>query len=107
MPGTIELRDECIARASELGMGIVAMKVLGAGLLGGFEQPVRDAACRYILKDERIHNLTIGMRLPTELDANVASLIENTQWSDADEAILAEAGERVAELDAFKNLPEA
>ena len=107
VPATIELRDACIARADELGMGIVAMKVLGAGLLGGFEQPVRAAACRYILKDERIHNLTIGMGSPEELDANVGSLLENTQWSDADAELLEEAGARVAELDAFRNMPAA
>ena len=35
-PRTTELRNACLAKAHELKMGIVAMKVLGAGMLGGF-----------------------------------------------------------------------
>ncbi len=35
-PQTTELRNACLAKAHELQMGIVAMKVLGAGMLGGF-----------------------------------------------------------------------
>ena len=30
----MRLRDDCLARAHELGMGIVAMKVIGGGWLG-------------------------------------------------------------------------
>jgi aryl-alcohol dehydrogenase-like predicted oxidoreductase len=35
-PQTTELRNACLAKAHELQMGIVAMKVLGAGMLGGY-----------------------------------------------------------------------
>ena len=37
-PRTTELRNACLAKAHELNMGLVAMKVLGAGMLGGFGQ---------------------------------------------------------------------
>ena len=37
-----KLRDACVAKAHELGMGIVAMKVIGAGCSG----PGRDTLCR-------------------------------------------------------------
>ena len=59
------LRDACVAKAHELGMGIVAMKVVGAGLLGawsghvvpGFDkQRLRQlpgAAIRHVLQDQR------------------------------------------------------
>ncbi len=32
----ITLRDACVAKAHELGMGIVAMKVMGAGMLAAW-----------------------------------------------------------------------
>ena len=69
------LRDACVGRAHELGMGLVAMKVVGAGILGawsgylvpGFDsQKLRKlpgAAIRHVLQDERVHLLTVGMRL--------------------------------------------
>ena len=38
---TTKLRDACLAKAHELGMGIVAMKVIGAGCSG----PGRDTWC--------------------------------------------------------------
>ena len=80
------LRDACVAKAHELGMGIVAMKVIGAGMLGawsGYMVPGFDkqrlkqlpaAAIRYVLQDQRVHILNIGMRLKEEIDANLKVL---------------------------------
>ena len=57
------LRDACVAKAHELGMGIVAMKVIGAGMLGawsghivpGFDKQrlpqLPAAAIRHVLQD--------------------------------------------------------
>jgi aryl-alcohol dehydrogenase-like predicted oxidoreductase len=45
-PQTIELRNACLAKAHELQMGIVAMKVLGAGMLGGLWQEGVGRRCR-------------------------------------------------------------
>jgi predicted aldo/keto reductase-like oxidoreductase len=71
-PRTTELRNACLAKAHELQMGVVAMKVLGAGMLGGFGKKELErlpgAAIRYILQDDRVHMLTIGMRRPAEID---------------------------------------
>ena len=41
-PRMTRLRDACVAKAHELGMGIVAMKVIGGGCSG----PGRDISCR-------------------------------------------------------------
>jgi len=92
-PRTTELRNACLAKAHELEMGIVAMKVLGAGMLGGFGQKhlkkLPDAACRYLLQDQRVHILNIGMRFPAEIDANIKTLAGDTTYTNEDRALLA------------------
>jgi len=92
-PRTTELRNACLAKAHELKMGIVAMKVLGAGMLGGFGrkdlEKLPGAACRYVLQDERVHILTIGMRFPAEIDANIETLAGDTTYTNEDRALLA------------------
>ena len=92
-PRTTELRNACLAKAHELQMGIVAMKVLGAGMLGGFAQKhlakLPGAACRYVLQDQRVHILTIGMRFPSEIDTNIKTLSGDTTYTDEDRALLA------------------
>jgi predicted aldo/keto reductase-like oxidoreductase len=92
-PRTTELRNACLAKAHELQMGIVAMKVLGAGMLGGFGQKhlekLPGAACRYLLQDQRVHILTIGMRYPAEVDANIKTLAGDTTYTNEDRALLA------------------
>jgi predicted aldo/keto reductase-like oxidoreductase len=92
-PRTTELRNACLAKAHDLKMGIVAMKVLGAGMLGGFGmkhlEKLPGAACRYLLRDERVHILTIGMRFPAEIDANIKTLAGDTTYTNEDRALLA------------------
>ena len=92
-PRTTELRNACLAKAHELQMGIVAMKVMGAGMLGGFGQKhlekLPGAACRYLLQDERVHILTIGMRYSAEIDANIKTLAGDTTYTNEDRALLA------------------
>jgi len=92
-PRTTELRNACLAKAHDLQMGIVAMKVLGAGMLGGFGQKdlekLPGAACRYLLQDERVHILTIGMRYPAEIDTNIKTLAGDTTYTNEDRALLA------------------
>ena len=98
----IKLRNECVAKAHELGMGIVAMKVIGAGVLGaasGFIVPGFDknrlrklpgAAIRYVLDDKRISILAIGMRFKEEIDANVKILSGDTTYTLEDKTLLAQ-----------------
>lgn len=90
---TTELRNACLAKANELRMGIVAMKVLGAGMLSGFGRKELErlpgAAIRYVLQDDRVHVLTIGMRFPAEIDANIKTLAGDTTYTNEDRALLA------------------
>ncbi len=112
----IALRDACVAKAHEHGLGIAAMKVVGAGMLGAWSGrivPAFDAkrlerlpaaAIRYVLQDERIHLLTIGMRLKEEVDANIKILSENATYSTADRALLAEFCARAYDSDRIKGM---
>ncbi|MBN1851482.1 MAG: aldo/keto reductase [Pirellulales bacterium] len=92
-PRTTELRNACLAKADDLQMGIVAMKVLGAGMLGGSGKKelegLPSAAIRYVLQDERVHMLTIGMRTPVEVEANIKTLVGDTNYTNEDRALLA------------------
>jgi predicted aldo/keto reductase-like oxidoreductase len=92
-PRTAELRNACLAKAHELHMGIVAMKVLGAGMLGGFGkkelEKLPGAAMRYVLQDDRVHMLTIGMRFSDEIDTNIKTLAGDTTYTNEDRALLA------------------
>ena len=110
------LRDACLAKAHELGMGIVAMKVLGAGLLGawaghvvpGFDkQRLRQlpgAAIRHVLQDPRLHILNIGMRLKEEIDANIRVLSGNPAYTPEDRDLLAGFSAKLYDTEAVKKL---
>jgi hypothetical protein len=112
----VKLRDACVAKAHELGMGIVAMKVIAAGMLGawsGYIVPGFDkqrlkglpaAAIRYVLRDERIHILNIGMRLKKEIDANLKILSGDGAYTPEDRALLAEFSAKLHDSDAMKKL---
>ena len=112
----IELRNACVAKAHELGMGIVAMKVIGAGMLGawsgyivpGFDkQRLRQlpaAAIRHVLQDQRVDVLTIGMRVKEELDANLKVLAGDTTYTLEDRALLAEFSAMLYDTDAVKKM---
>ena len=111
-----ELRNACIAKAHARDMGIVAMKVVGAGILGawsGYVVPGFDknrikqlpaAAIRYVLQDERIDMLTIGMRLEGEIDANIKTLSGDTTYTPNDRALLAEFSAKAFESDTIKKM---
>jgi len=110
----VELRNACVAKAHELGMGIVAMKVVGAGVLGawsgyivpGFDkkrlEQLPAAAIRYVLDDERIHILNIGMRLKEEIDTNIKTLSGDVTYTMDDRALLAEFSAKALASDAIK-----
>jgi hypothetical protein len=112
----LELRNTCVAKAHELGMGIVAMKVIGAGMLGawsgyivpGFDKPrlkqLPAAAIRYVLQDKRIDLLNIGMRLKEEIDANIKILSGDATYTLEDRALLAEFSAKVLDSDAIKKM---
>ena len=113
---TIELREACLAKAHELKMGISAMKVIGAGLLGGWAphivpgydknsiRKMPGAAIRWVLKDKRIDLLVIGMRLPKEIDENIEILARDTTYTAADRVLLKDYCAKAYETDAIKKL---
>jgi len=115
-PRMLELRNACLAKAHELGMGIVAMKVVGAGILGawsghivpGFDKKrlaqLPAAAIRCALCDERIHILNIGMRLKEEVDANMKTLAGDGTYTLDDRAVLAEFMAKAHDSDAIKKM---
>lgn len=109
-----ELRNACVAKAHELGTGIAAMKVIGAGVLGawseyivpGFDKErlerLPSAAIRYVLNDERIHLLVVGMRLKEEVDANIRTLTGDVPYTLDDRALLAEFSAEALASDPIK-----
>ena len=110
----VELRNACVAKAHELGMAVVAMKVVGGGVLGawsghvvpGFDKKrlkqLPAAAIRYVLQDKRIHLLTIGMRLKEEVDANIKTLSGDAAYTLDDRALLAEFSAKAFDSDPIK-----
>ena len=115
-PRMTQLRDDCLAKAHELGMGIVAMKVIGGGWLGAWSgHVVKDfdrqrlkqlpgAAIRHALQDPRVHVFAIGMRLPSEIDANLKVFTSDASCTEEDRALLTEFSARLHESDAFKKM---
>jgi predicted aldo/keto reductase-like oxidoreductase len=112
----ITLRDACLAKAHELGMGIVAMKVIGAGMLGawsGYLMPGYDkqrlqqlpaAAIRHVLQDQRVQMLCVGMRLKEEIDANLKILSGDATYTPEDQSLLAEFSAKLYETNAIKKM---
>lgn len=115
-PKMVELRETCLTKAHERGMAIVAMKVVGAGVLGawaghvvpGFDKrrlaQLPGAAIRYVLNDKRVHLLAIGMRLQAEVDANIKTLAGDTACTQDDRTLLAEFTDKVLATERFKKM---
>jgi len=115
-PKAIDLREKCLAAAHKRKMGIVAMKVVGGGILGGWARYVvpgfdrkrlKDlpgAAMRFVLQDERIHMLTIGMRLRSDIDANIKTIAGEKKYTAADKSLLEEFGALALKSDAMRKM---
>ncbi|MBT3201093.1 MAG: hypothetical protein HN350_14420 [Phycisphaerales bacterium] len=112
----IALREECIVEAHKRKMGLVAMKVVGAGVMGAWAPhfvPKFDkerakllpgAAIRYVLNDKRFNMLAIGMRLKHEIAANIKTLAGDTTFTKADKALLEAFGPHALKSKAMKNM---
>lgn len=112
----LELRNACVAKVHEIGVGIAATKVVGGGVLGTWSQYVVPgfdkrrlaklpaAALRCVLDDERIQLLVIGMRLKEELDANIETLAGDVTCTPDDRALLTEYMARAYESDAIRRM---
>ncbi len=110
------LRDECLAKAHEMGMGIVAMKVIGGGWLGrwsgylvpGFDKQrlaqLPGAAIRHVLQDKRVDLLAIGMTLKEHCDTNIKIISSGGDCTPADRDLLSEFSAKLYETDTLKKL---
>ncbi len=105
----IEYRNKCLARAHERGMAIVAMKVLGANIMSHNARnvvpdydaaklrEVPSAAIRWVLQDQRVSMLNIGVSVPSDLEANIATLTGDTTLTSDDRSLLADFSARAYE----------
>jgi predicted aldo/keto reductase-like oxidoreductase len=94
-------RDLSLAEAHRRGMGVVAMKVLGASFMGHRSQElapemteddrqrVIGAAIRWALADPRIAVLNIGISLPADIDHNLEVFRGDLSLTEGDRALLA------------------
>jgi len=113
---SVEWRRMCVARASEVGMGIAAMKVMGAMMYGhNAPKMVPDydadalrrlpgAAIRHVLADPRIHVLNLGISMPGDIDANMAILTGNIEYTNDDRILLADFSARAYEHEYVQGL---
>jgi aryl-alcohol dehydrogenase-like predicted oxidoreductase len=95
-------REQCLDKAHELGMAVVAMKVMGASIFGrmsrvvvpdydpGRRAKLPAAAMRWVLNDERVSLMAIGMGYPEEVAENAATLSSDLTLTDADRELLAD-----------------
>jgi aryl-alcohol dehydrogenase-like predicted oxidoreductase len=112
----LEWRELCLARAHERKMAVVAMKVMGAAVFGHNARnlvPDYDpaslaklpgAAIRWVLRDERVSMLNIGVSLPEDVDRNVAVLKGDLTCTAADRLLLAEFAGRAYESKLVKSM---
>lgn len=113
----IEWRDAAVAKAHELNMGIVAMKVLGAWIYNhnakniapdfGEERIAKlaGAAIRWALQDPRISVYNIGVSYPGDVDKNIAIICGDTRFTDEDRQLLAEFAARAYQHESVQKLP--
>ena len=112
----LEYREMCLAKAADLNMAIVAMKVMGANILGhnsknlvaDYDKAALDrlpaAAIRWTLQDPRVSVLNIGVSLPGDIDKNVATLRGNQKFSNVDRQVLALFAEKAYDSAEIKKL---
>lgn len=112
----LEFREQCLAKAHDLKMAIVAMKVMGASILGNNAKnlvPDYDpealkklpgAAIRWVLQDERVSLLNIGISLPEDIDKNLAILQQDLRFTNEDRRLLADFSQRAYDADSIKSM---
>lgn len=112
----LEFRELCLAKAQELQMGIVAMKVMGASILGhnaknlvpdydkAALEKIPAAAIRWVLQDERVSVLNIGVSLPQDIDKNLAILKGDLRFTNEDRRLLADFAGKAYEAEPVKKM---
>jgi aryl-alcohol dehydrogenase-like predicted oxidoreductase len=112
----LEWRELCLAKAHELGMAIVAMKVMGASVFGHNAKnlvPDHDpkvlerlpgAAIRWVLRDPRVSMLNIGVSMRSDIDRNLATLKNDVAFTNDDHMLLADFARRAYDADSMKKM---
>jgi aryl-alcohol dehydrogenase-like predicted oxidoreductase len=112
----LEWRELCLAKAHDLGMAIVAMKVMGASVFGHNAKnlvPAHDpkalerlpgAAIRWVLRDPRVSMLNIGVSMRSDIDRNLATLKNNLAFTNDDHLLLANFARNAYEADPVKKM---
>ncbi|MBI4556328.1 MAG: aldo/keto reductase [Candidatus Hydrogenedentes bacterium] len=113
----LEWREMCLAKATELQMGVVAMKVLCANVFShNALQLIPDydaeaakrlpgAAMRWTLSDPRVHVLNIGMSFVSDIEENVKMLTGDVTLTNQDRLLLADFAEKAYRHPKIENLP--
>lgn len=113
----LQWRERCLERAHELGIALVVMKVLGGRIFGhqakklvpGYdpEQLARlpAAAIRWVLQDERVDMLEIGVSLPSDIDNNIETLCGPHEFTDDDHDLLSRYAAEAYEAESVRKLP--
>lgn len=114
--GNIEWRERCVARAHELDMGIVTMKIMGLNVfgrggaitLGDYDPEKRKklpgAAIRWVLQDERVCMLNVGMSVIDDIDLNVEIMKQDTTFTEEDRTLLADYAAKAYQSPAVKGM---
>ncbi|MGE3314518.1 MAG: aldo/keto reductase [Planctomycetaceae bacterium] len=112
----LQHRNMCLAKAHELGMAIVSMKVMGAGvfshnagnLVPGYDaeaiKRLPGAAIRWVLDDERVSMLNIGISIPKDIDDNAAILSGDLKLTNEDQRLLAEFSAKAYDAKPFSEM---
>lgn len=112
----LEWRELCLAAAHERRMAVVAMKVMGASIFGhnarnlvpdydkGALERLPGAAIRWVLRDERVSMLNIGVSLPSDIDRNVACLKGDLRLTAQDRMLLADFAGRAYDAEQVKKM---
>lgn len=109
-------RERCLDKAHELRMAVVAMKVMGAGILGRmswslvpeYDRAARErlpgAAMRWVMNDQRVSLMIIGMGHAEELDQNAAILAADLALTEEDRHLLADYSARAYDSKQIKRM---
>jgi aryl-alcohol dehydrogenase-like predicted oxidoreductase len=112
----LEMRELCLAKAAELKMAVVTMKIMGHKIFGHNAKnllPSYDkaalaklpgAAIRWALQDERVSVLNIGISLPEDIDKDVAIFKGDLKFTNDDRLLLADFAAKAYEEESIKKM---
>ena len=112
----LDFREKCLTKAQQLGMAVVAMKVMGASIYGRMSKylvPDYDptaraklpaAAMRWVIGDERVSLMAIGMGYREDVDRNSATLASDLTLTEEDRQLLADYSARAYQSERIKKM---